>query len=158
MQKYPITPEGLNRMNEELSKLKNSDRPRIIQAIAEAKAQGDLSENAEYTSAKEEQGMIEAKISDFESKVSTAEVIDPVEVKSDKVQFGATVTLVDSMTDSLKKYKIVGDFESDLSKGYISIFSPLANAMLGKKVGDEVESQTPKGLKFYEVNKIEYVN
>lgn len=158
MYKYPITPEGLKRMNDELTKLKNSDRPRIIQAIAVAKELGDLSENAEYTSAKEEQGMIEAKISDFESKISTAEVIDPSDVKSNKVQFGATVTLVDSITNSLKKYKIVGDFESDLSKGYISIFSPLANAMLGKQVGDEVESQTPKGLKFYAVNKIEYVN
>ncbi len=157
MPKYPITPEGLQRMNEELIKLKTLDRPRIIEAIAEAKAQGDLSENAEYAAAKEEQGMIEAKISDLESKTASAEVIDPSEVNSDKVQFGATVTLLDVDTNSLKKYKIVGDFESDLSKGYISIFSPIANAMLGKKVGDEVESQTPRGLKYYEVNKIEYV-
>jgi transcription elongation factor GreA len=157
MQKYPITPEGLDRMNEELTRLKTLDRPRIIEAIAEAKAQGDLSENAEYAAAKEEQGMIEAKIADLESKTASAEVIDPSEIKSDKVQFGATVTLIDVDTNSLKKYKIVGDFESDLSKGYISIFSPLANAMLGKKVRDEVESQTPRGLKYYEVNKIEYV-
>lgn len=157
MQKYPITPEGLDKMNEELITLKTLDRPRIIEAIAEAKAQGDLSENAEYAAAKEEQGMIEAKISDLESKTAIAEVIDPAEIKSDKVQFGATVTLIDVDTNSLKKYKIVGDFESDLSKGYISIFSPLANAMLGKKVRDEVESQTPRGLKYYEVNKIEYI-
>ena len=102
--------------------------------------------------------MIEAKISDFEAKITSAEVIDPSEIKSDKVQFGATVTLIDLETEALKKYKIVGDFESDLSKGCISIFSPIANAMLGKKVGDEVESQTPKGLKYYEVSKIEYIN
>lgn len=158
MHKYPITSEGLKRMDEELHKLKNYDRPRIIQAIAEAKEQGDLSENAEYAAAREEQGMIEAKISDFESKISIAEVIDPSEIKSNKVQFGATVTLIDGITDGLKKYKIVGDFESDLSKGYISIFSPLANAMLGKQVGDEVESQTPKGLKYYEIDKIEYIS
>ena len=158
MQKYPITPQGLDNMHKELLKLKTFDRPRIIEAIAEAKAQGDLSENAEYASAKEEQGMIEAKISDLESKTTSAEVIDPADIKSDKIQFGATVTLLDVDINSFKKYKIVGDFESDLSKGYISIFSPLANAMLGKQVGDEVESQTPKGLKYYEVNKIEYIS
>lgn len=157
MQKYPITPSGLQKMNEELSKLKHSDRPRIIQAIAEAKAQGDLSENAEYTAAKEEQGMIEAKITDLESKITLAEVIDPSEIKSDKIQFGATVRLTDSETDEIKEYRIVGDFESDVSKGCISIFSPLANAMLGKKVGDEVEVQTPRGTRYYEVEKIQYI-
>lgn len=158
MQKYPITPKGIERMNDELMKLKNSDRPRIIQAIAEAKAQGDLSENAEYTAAKEEQGMIEARISDLESKIALAEVIDPAEIQSDKVQFGATVTLIDTDTDELKTYRIVGDFESDISKSMISIFSPLAHAMLGKKVKDEVEAQTPRGIKYYEVQKIEYVS
>ena len=157
MQKYPITPKGIERMNSELTVLKNSDRPRIIQAIAEAKEQGDLSENAEYTAAKEEQGMIEARISDLESKIALAEVIEPSEIQSDKVQFGATVHLVDIETTENKKYRIVSDFESDLAKGEISIFSPLANAMLGKKVGDEVESQTPRGIRYYEVKKIEYI-
>lgn len=157
MQKYPITSKGIEKMNAELLKLKNSDRPRIIQAIAEAKAQGDLSENAEYAAAKEEQGMIEARIADLESKIALAEIIEPSDILSDKVQFGATVTLIDSDTDEVKKYKIVGDFESDLSQGMISIFSPLANAMLGKRVSDEVESNTPKGVKFYEVTKIEYI-
>ncbi len=157
MQKYPITPKGIERMNSELTVLKNSDRPRIIQAIAEAKEQGDLSENAEYTAAKEEQGMIEARISDLESKIALAEVIEPSEIQSDKVQFGATVHLVDIETNENKKYRIVSDFESDLAKGEISIFSPLANAMLGKKVGDEVESQTPRGIRYYEVKKIEYI-
>lgn len=157
MQKYPITSEGIKRMNDELTKLKNSDRPRIIQAIAEAKEQGDLSENAEYTAAKEEQGMIEGRISDLESKIALAEVIEPSEIVSDKVQFGATVTLVDVESEETKRYRIVGDFESDISKGNISIFSPLANAMLGKKVGDEVESQTPRGVRYYEVKKIDYI-
>jgi transcription elongation factor GreA len=157
MQKYPITPKGIEKMNDELIKLKNSDRPRIILAIAEAKEQGDLSENAEYTSAKEEQGMIEARISDLESKITLAEVIDPSEIQSDKVQFGATVYLVDIDTNETKKYRIVSDFESDLANGEISIFSPLANAMLGKKVGDEVESQTPRGIRYYEVKKIDYI-
>ena len=157
MQKYPVTGEGIKRMNEELTKLKNNDRPRIIQAIAEAKEQGDLSENAEYTAAKEEQGMIEARISDLESKIALAEVIEPSEIVSDKVQFGATVTLVDIESEETKKYRIVGDFESDISKGDISIFSPLAHAMLGKKAGDEVESQTPRGIRYYEVQKINYI-
>ncbi len=157
MQKYPITPKGIERMNSELTVLKNSDRPRIIQAIAEAKEQGDLSENAEYTAAKEEQGMIEARISDLESKIALSEVIEPSEIQSDKVQFGATVHLVDVDTNENKKYRIVSDFESDLAKGEISIFSPLANAMLGRKVGDEVESQTPRGIRYYEVKKIEYI-
>jgi len=157
MHKYPVTPQGFQKMNEELTKLKTYDRPRIIEAIAEAKAQGDLSENAEYTAAKEEQGMIEAKISDLESKIALAEVIDPCEIKSDKIQFGATVTLIDSETEDVKKYKIVGDTESDLSNGCISVFSPLAHAMLGKKEGEEIESQTPRGLRYYEVKKIEYI-
>lgn len=157
MQKYPITGKGIKRMNEELTKLRNSDRPRIIQAIAEAKEQGDLSENAEYTAAKEEQGMIEARISDLESKIALAEVIEPSEITSDKIQFGATVSLVDIESEEIKKYRIVGDFEGDISKGDISIFSPLAHAMLGKKVGDEVESQTPRGIRYYEVQKIEYI-
>lgn len=156
-QRYPITTQGIQRMQEEVTKLKNSDRPRIIQAIAEAKEQGDLSENAEYTAAKEEQGIIEAKIADLESKIALAEVIDPSSIESDVVQFGATVTLVDIGSDEVKKYRIVGDFESDLAKGDISIFSPLANAMLGKKVGDEVESHTPRGDRYYEVQKIDYI-
>ena len=157
MQKYPITSKGIEKMNDELTRLKISDRPRIIQAIAEAKEQGDLSENAEYTAAKEEQGMIEARISDLESKISLAEVIEPSEIQSDKVQFGATVSLVDIETNETKRYKIVSDFEIDLPNGAISIFSPLANAMLGKKVGDEVESQTPRGIRYYEVKEIEYI-
>jgi transcription elongation factor GreA len=157
MQKYPITPAGIQRMNEELTRLKNFDRPRIIQAIAEAKEQGDLSENAEYTAAKEEQGMIEARIVDLESKIASADVIDPKDVQSDKVQFGATVILIDTDIDSIKQYKIVGDFESNLAESLISVFSPLAHAMLGKQVGDEVEVQTPRGLKYYQVKEIKYI-
>ena len=156
MNKYPITPEGLKRMNEELLKLKQVDRPRIIKAIAEAKAQGDLSENAEYTSAKEEQGLIEARIGDLESKIALAEVIIPNEIVSDKVQFGATVILMDSDTDEEKTYYIVGDYESDIKQGKLSIFSPVANAILGKKKGDEVEVQTPRGTKYYIIKLIEY--
>ncbi len=157
MRRYPITPFGYQKMYDDLAKLKNNDRYRVITAIAEAKEQGDLSENAEYTAAKEEQSMIEARIADLEAKLAIAEVIDASDVKSDQVQFGATVTLMDVETNVMKKYKIVGDYESDITHGHVSIFSPIAQAMLGKKVNDEVEVQTPNGIRYYEVREIQYV-
>jgi transcription elongation factor GreA len=157
MQRYPITPSGHQQMQDDLIKLKNHERPRIIVAIAEAKEQGDLSENAEYTAAKEEQGMIEARIADLEGKLALAEVIDVADIESDKVQFGATVTLIDIDAEKTKIYKIIGDYESDLTKGHVSIFSPIAQAILGKKVNDEVEVQAPGGTKYYEVKEIKYI-
>ena len=157
MQRYPITPLGHQKMQDDLMKLKNHERPRIIAAIAEAKEHGDLSENAEYSAAKEEQGMIEGRIADLESKLALAEIIDPKDITSDKVQFGATVKLVDVETEQHKVYKIVGDYESDITLGHISIFSPIVQAILGKKAGDEVEVQTPGGVKYYEIEEIKYL-
>lgn len=154
--RFPITEEGLEALNKELMHFKKIERPAIIKAIASARALGDLSENAEYHSAKEKQGYIEAKISDLESKVTRSEVINYKGNTSNIIQFGAKVLLLDNDSNTEVKYHIVGDYEADLSKNMISITSPLAKAMVGKMVGNEIELSIPKGIKYYEILKIEY--
>ena len=137
-------------------KLLREERPRIVDAIEEARAHGDLSENAEYHAAKERQGQVEAQISDLEDKVSRAQIIDPKTLSGDKIIFGATVTLLDE-DETPVKYQIVGQTEADASKGRISYSSPIARAMIGKQVEDEIEVTVPAGDKFYLVDKIEFV-
>lgn len=155
-QRFPITPSGFEKMHKELTQLKSVERPSVIKAIAEARAHGDLSENAEYSAAREKQGFIEAKITDLESKIARAEVIDSKDLSGDQVQFGTTVTLFNEDSNAKVEYTIVGDYEADLSIRLISISSPLAKALLGKVVGDEVEVQTPNGIKYYDVLSISH--
>jgi transcription elongation factor GreA len=156
MERVPMTHEGYTRLEEELHRLKAEERPRIIQAIAEARAHGDLSENAEYHAAKEAQGLNEAKVAELEDKLSRADVIDVSKLSGDTVKFGATVTLVDEDTDEKVKYKIVGDMEANLREGKISISSPIARALIGKVKGDSAEVTTPKGARSFEVLKVEW--
>jgi transcription elongation factor GreA len=151
-----MTSEGLKHLEQELQRLKSEERPRIIQAIAEARAHGDLSENAEYHSAKEAQGLNEARVAELEDKISRADVIDPSKLSGTTVKFGATVTLVDEDTEEKVKYKIVGDLEANVREGKISISSPIARALIGKSKGDSAEVTTPKGSRSYEVVKIEW--
>ena len=150
-ERVPMTTEGFTQLEAELQRLKAVERPRIIQAIAEARAHGDLSENAEYHSAKEAQGLNEATIAELEDKLSRADVIDVSKMSGDKVKFGATVKVVDEDTDEETAYKIVGDLEANLREGKISISSPIARALIGKAVGDSVEVTTPKGARSFEV-------
>ena len=156
MDKKPITSDGKVRVEEELKSLKTIERPRIINAIAEARAHGDLSENAEYHAAKEEQGHNETRIMELEDLLSRAEVIDPSSLSGNDIKFGANVLLVDVDTDEEASYQIVGDIESDFKKKKISISSPLAKALIGKTIGDEVEVNTPGGGKSYEIIKVSY--
>ncbi len=151
-----MTVEGFQRMEAELQRLKAEERPRIIAAISEARAHGDLSENAEYHSAKEAQGQNEARISDMEDKLSRAEVIDTAALSGSTVKFGATVSLVDEDTDEKVKYKIVGDSEANVKDGKISISSPIARALIGKTKGETAEVTTPKGSRSYAVVKVEW--
>jgi transcription elongation factor GreA len=155
-QRFPITPSGHKRLEEELHKLKTIERPSIIAAIAEARAHGDLSENAEYHSAKEKQGFIEAKIADLEAKLSRAHVIDIAKIESEIIQFGATVKVVDEDTEEELIYKIVSDYEADVARRHISISSPVACALIGKRIGDSIEVITPKGSIYYEVLSFEF--
>lgn len=152
-QKQPMTPEGKLRLEEELKHLVHHERPAIIKAIEEARSNGDLSENADYDAAKERQGFVEARIGDIQSKIANAEVIDISTLKSDKVIFGANIVLEDLETNEEITYQIVGEDESDVRAGRISVFSPLARAVIGKKKGDIVEFKSPKGEKEYEVKK-----
>ncbi len=152
-QKQPMTPEGKLRLEEELKHLVHNERPAIIKAIEEARSNGDLSENADYDAAKERQGFVEARIGDIQSKIANAEVIDISILKSDKVIFGANIVLEDLETNEEISYQIVGEDESDVRAGRISVFSPLARAVIGKKKGDIVEFKSPKGEKEYEVKK-----
>ena len=154
--KFPMTKEEYQKLKEELNRLKTVERKRVVQAIAEARAHGDLSENAEYDAAKEEQGLLEAKIRDLEGKLANADIIEPEKIKSNKVAFGATVTVIDADTDEQKVYKIVGEFLYDLDKGEIPYTSPIAQALMGHEEGDWVEVETPQGLKEFEIVKIEY--
>lgn len=156
MERVPMTTEGFKMLEAELLRLKSEERPRIIQAIAEARAHGDLSENAEYHSAKEAQGLNEAKVADLEDKLSRADVIDPSKLSGTTVKFGATVTVVDEDTEEKARYKIVGDLEASVKEGKISISSPIARALIGKSAGDTVEVTTPKGSRSYEILKIEW--
>jgi len=155
--KVPITVEGAEKLREELKKLKNEDRPRIIKAIAEAREHGDLKENAEYHAAREEQGLAEARVRDIEAQLSNAQIIDIKSVTpSDKVIFGVTVVLYDVDTEQEVKYKIVGDDEADISAGMLSVSAPIARAIIGKRQGDEVDIKTPGGAKSYEIVEVLY--
>ena len=154
-EKLPMLEEGQRMLNEELHRLK-VERPQIIDAIEEARAHGDLSENAEYHAAKERQGQIEAMIADIEDKLSRAMVIDPKTLSGDKVVFGATVELLDD-DDKPVKYQIVGQTEADAKAGKISYNSPLGRALIGRVVGDDVEVTVPSGDRYYQVSKIEFI-
>src|ERR1043166_9177768 len=151
MNKLPMTVEGFNRLQEELKRLKSTERPAIIRAIAEARTHGDLSENAEYHAARERQSFIEGRLSELEDKISRADVIDVAKLSGKQVKFGATVTLVDEDTDEKTAYQIVGQDEADIKTKRLSITSPLARALIGKQVGDSVEVATPGGSKVYEI-------
>lgn len=155
--RFPISPEGYKRLQEELHKLKTNDRPTVIKAIAEARAHGDLSENAEYHAAKERQGFIEAKINDLEGKISLAQIIDVNDIESDQIQFGATVKIIDEESNEHTVVTIVSEYEVDAMKKHISITSPLSRAMIGKKVGDSFELVTPKGEKYFQIVEIKYL-
>ncbi|MFN4241387.1 MAG: transcription elongation factor GreA [Erythrobacter cryptus] len=155
MEKVPMLAEGYERLTADLKALRE-ERPKIVEAIEEARAHGDLSENAEYHAAKERQGQIEAQIAELEDKVSRAQIIDPTTLSGDKIIFGATVTLLDE-DDKPVRYQIVGQTEADAKKGRISYNSPLARALIGKQVGDEIEVTVPSGEKFYLVEKIEFI-
>jgi transcription elongation factor GreA len=157
MEKVPMTAAGHLALEEELKRLKSIERPRIIQAIAEARAHGDLSENAEYHSAKESQSLNEGRIAELEDKISRAEVIDVSKLGGDTIKFGATVTLIDEDTEEEKKYQIVGETEADVKSGRVSITSPIARALIGKRVGDAVEVNAPGGGKSYEILAIAYI-
>jgi len=156
-ERFPMTVEGYNALEIELQQRKSEERPRIVQAIAEARAHGDLSENAEYHSAKEAQGMNEAKVALLEAKLGHADVVDPTTLSGKTVKFGATVKLVDEDTDEEVTYKIVGDMEADVKDGKVSITAPIARALIGKTAGDSVEVTTPKGSRSYEILKIEWI-
>lgn len=151
MEKVPMTGAGYAMLEKELKQRTSEERPRIIQAIAEARAHGDLSENAEYHAAKEQQSLNEGRISELEDKLGRAEVIDVSKLSGDTVKFGATVTLIDEDTEEEKKYMIVGDVEADVKLGRISISSPIARALIGKAVGDSVEVTAPGGARAYEI-------
>ena len=155
-ERVPITANGLARLEEELRYLRTTARPEIIKAIAQAREHGDLSENAEYHAARERQSFIEGRVAELEDKTSRAEVIDVASLSGDTVKFGATVTLADEDTDEEMTYQIVGEVESDIREGRLSITAPLCRAIIGKSVGDSVEVSTPKGEKGYEVIKVEY--
>ena len=156
MDRVPMTIEGLKKLEDELHRLKAEERPRIIQAIAEARAHGDLSENAEYHAAKEAQGLNEAKVAELEDRISRADVVDTTKLSGNTIKFGATVTLVDEDTEEKVKYKIVGDFEANLREGKISISSPIARGLIGKAKGDSCEVTPPKGPRSFEILKVEW--
>ena len=155
MDKIPMTPRGYSALEAELKQLKSVERPAIIKAISEAREHGDLSENAEYHSAREKQSFIEGRIKEIESVLGLSEVIDPAKL-SGAIKFGAKVTLVDEDTDEEKTWQIVGEHEANIEKGLLNIKSPIARALIGKDEGDSVEVRTPGGAKSYEVLKIEY--
>ncbi len=155
MQKVPMLAEGYEKLTADLKALR-AERPTIVDAIEEARAHGDLSENAEYHAAKERQGQVEAMISDLEDRTSRAQIIDPASLSGDRVMFGATVTVLDE-NDKPLKYQIVGLAESDAKVGRISYESPLARALIGKSVGDDIEVTVPSGEKFYSIEKIEFI-
>ena len=156
MQKFPMTAQGLLRLEDELRTLKTQERPAIIRAIAEARSHGDLSENAEYHAAKERQAFIEGRVVELEDKLSRADIIDISKLSGSTVKFGATVTLIDEDTDAKVKYQLVGDLEANAKKGRISISSPIARALIGKAKGDTVEVAAPGGARSYEILKVEF--
>lgn len=151
MEKIPMTPEGLKTLEDELKTLKSKERPDVIQAIADAREHGDLSENAEYHAARERQSFIEGRIAELEDVISRAQVIDSRGMDGDTVRFGAWVTLADEDTDEEQTYRIVGAHEADIKAGLLSVQAPLARALIGKEVGDSVEVNTPSGARGYEI-------
>lgn len=158
MNKVPMTVAGAERLREELQRLKTVERPRIINAIAEARAHGDLKENAEYHAAREQQGFVEGRIMEIEGKLSAAQVIDVTQIENNgKVIFGTTVKLTNVSTSSEVSYKIVGDDEADINVNKISVSSPIARALIGKYEGDTVEVRTPDGAMEYEILEVEYI-
>jgi transcription elongation factor GreA len=157
MSKVPMTVRGHELLEEELKRLKSVDRPNVVKAIAEARAHGDLKENAEYHAAKEEQGFIEARIKDIEGKLSHKQIIDASAVDArGKVIFGSTVVILDEKTDRELTYKIVGEDEADIKQGMISYTSPIARALIGKDEGDAIEFQAPDGIKTYDILEVRY--
>lgn len=157
MQRFPMTKKGHDALQEELQHLKSVERPRISAAIAEARAHGDLKENAEYHAAREQQGFVEGRIQDIEGKLSSAQVIDIMAMpKTGKVIFGVTVDIVNCDTDEAKTYQIVGDDEADIKSNKISVSSPIARGLIGKEEGDVVGIQTPAGLVEYEIAEVRY--
>ena len=156
VEKVPMLAEGHRQMNDELRRLKIEERPAIVEAIEDARAHGDLSENAEYHAAKERQGQIEAMIADLEDRLSRAMVIDPTTLSGDKVVFGATVTLLDEEEKKVR-YQLVGQTEADARVGRISYNSPLGRALIGRQKGDEVEVSTPSGDRYYKIRKVEFI-
>ena len=156
MEKIPMTRAGFDKLDSELKHLKSIERPAIIRAISEAREHGDLSENAEYHSAKEKQSFIEGRVKELEGAISLADVIDPKKM-SGTIKFGATIHLVDEDTDEEKTFQIVGEYEADIENGRLNIKSPLARAMIGKDEGDSVEVRTPGGDRSYEILKISYI-
>ncbi len=156
MDRFPMTPGGLAKLQEELKRLKSDERPSIIRAIAEAREHGDLSENAEYHAAKERQSFVEGRIAELEDKTSRAEVIDPSTMSGNTVRFGATVKVVDEESEAETEYQIVGADEAAIENGRISITSPIARAMIGKTIGDQIEVQAPGGARYYEILDVGY--
>lgn len=156
MQKIPMTAGGFDRLEAELKNLKSVERPAVIEAIAEARSHGDLSENAEYSAARERQSFIEGRIAELEDKLSRADVIDVTKIASNVIKFGATVKVVDEETDKEQTFQIVGEYEADIDRGLLALTAPLPRALIGKKAGDSVEVTTPKGAKAYEVLEVAY--
>ncbi|MBK1726107.1 transcription elongation factor GreA [Halorhodospira neutriphila] len=157
MSKTPLTSRGAEKLRAELQRLKNEERPRVIQAIAEAREHGDLKENAEYHAAREQQGFIEGRIQELEGKLSNAQVIDPATIQAaPKVVFGATVVLEDADSGEEVTYQIVGEDEADIKQGLISVNSPIARALIGKEEGDEAAVQAPGGERTYEIVEVRY--
>ena len=156
MEKIPMTAAGYAALEAELKHCQAVERPRIIQQITDARTHGDLSENAEYHAAKEQQSHNEGRIAELEDKLARADVIDVTKLSGDTVKFGAHVTLIDEETDEKSAYRIVGEFEADVKKGLISVASPIARAIIGKRKGDSVEVSTPGGGKSYEIAKVKY--
>lgn len=156
VEKLPMLAEGHARLQADLQRLKNVERPQVVEAIEEARAHGDLSENAEYHAAKERQGQIEAQIMEIEDQLARAQVIDPTTLSGDRVVFGATVHLLDE-DDKPITYQIVGHVEADAKAGRISYSSPLGRALIGRRVGDEVEVVTPSGDKYYAIQRVEFI-
>ncbi|ONX59403.1 transcription elongation factor GreA [Burkholderia cenocepacia] len=158
MSTIPLTKRGAEQLRDELQRLKSVERPAVINAIAEARAQGDLSENAEYDAAKEKQGFIEGRIAELESKLSAAQIIDPAVLDADgRVVFAATVELEDLESGDTVKYQIVGDDEADIDHGLISVSSPIARALIGKSEGDVAAVQAPSGVREYEIISVSYI-
>ena len=157
MNKLPMTSNGYDKLQEELKKLVNEARPKIIAAIAEARSHGDLSENAEYQYAKEQQSLIEGKIADLESAISRADVIDLQSIEGNEIKFGATVEIEDDESGNRSLYQIVGEYESDVENKKLSVTSPLARGLIGKSIEDTVEINSPKGLKTFTIISVKYI-